>query len=209
MSTATLPSVFALAANERRAAFSPKPAVETLTAQQNDEETLAALRSELKIVKRRIATRKYRANSINSQKEAARIAISRAISSGALVALACENCGAATTEAHHDDYNKPLEVRWLCKKCHASHHQAQKPHCGNGHPWIAENIYVSPGGNRQYCLTCKRIRDERRGGNQREVKRLTSRISQLERLISGCADYFKSKSDAAAMKMLQSIEEVL
>lgn len=31
----------------------------------------------------------------------------------------CENCGGHTfTDAHHEDYNKPLEVNWLCYNCH-------------------------------------------------------------------------------------------
>ena len=30
----------------------------------------------------------------------------------------CEICGAPIAEAHHDDYSKPWEVRWLCKRHH-------------------------------------------------------------------------------------------
>ena len=30
----------------------------------------------------------------------------------------CEICGALDVQAHHRDYSKPLDVRWLCKKHH-------------------------------------------------------------------------------------------
>jgi len=34
----------------------------------------------------------------------------------------CQDCGVFATEkplsAHHEDYNKPYSVEWLCNKCH-------------------------------------------------------------------------------------------
>lgn len=44
--------------------------------------------------------------------------VQRAVKSGKLVRLPCEICGDLITEAHHDDYNKPFAVRWLCKRHH-------------------------------------------------------------------------------------------
>jgi ribosomal protein S27AE len=35
----------------------------------------------------------------------------------------CEDCGkGCTPNGHHDDYDQPLVVRWLCAKCHMQLH---------------------------------------------------------------------------------------
>lgn len=48
----------------------------------------------------------------------------------------CEACGETpepmrdgrrSVQAHHDDYNKPLEVRWLCQPCHHTWHREHQP----------------------------------------------------------------------------------
>jgi ribosomal protein S27AE len=56
------------------------------------------------------------------EKRAARKKVGNAIRDGRLVKQPCEVCGAKKVQAHHDDYSKPLEVRWLCIPCHAKHH---------------------------------------------------------------------------------------
>jgi hypothetical protein len=38
---------------------------------------------------------------------------------GRITQTPCEHCGIEERlEMHHDDYSKPLEVRWLCVPCH-------------------------------------------------------------------------------------------
>lgn len=60
----------------------------------------------------------------------------RAIRSGKLAnpqqCSVCESTerftdGRTAIQAHHDDYNKPLEVRWLCQKCHFEWHSKNQP----------------------------------------------------------------------------------
>ncbi len=41
---------------------------------------------------------------------------------GKIKAQPCEICG-AKADGHHDDYSKPLEVRWLCRKHHMMEHR--------------------------------------------------------------------------------------
>lgn len=34
----------------------------------------------------------------------------------------CEVCGELKTERHHDDYNKPLDIKYFCRKHHVEYH---------------------------------------------------------------------------------------
>lgn len=52
----------------------------------------------------------------------ARKALNHAVAAGRVVAQPCEACAAQKAQAHHDDYSKPLEVRWLCAPCHSKLH---------------------------------------------------------------------------------------
>lgn len=57
----------------------------------------------------------------NREKRHAHRAVLRAVANGTLTRKGCEVCGAYAL-AHHDDYPKPLDVRWLCPKHHGRHH---------------------------------------------------------------------------------------
>lgn len=50
-------------------------------------------------------------------------AVGHAIRIGTLVRLPCIRCGAEKSIAHHEDYDKPLEVVWLCQPCHKQRHK--------------------------------------------------------------------------------------
>lgn len=69
------------------------------------------------------------------QDENAQSLVWKAIQRGILVPAPCEQCGETgvfkdgrnKVQAHHDDYNKPMEVRWLCQKCHHEWHKTNTP----------------------------------------------------------------------------------
>lgn len=48
--------------------------------------------------------------------------VRRAIEKGVLVRLPCSSCGSDKSQAHHADYSKPLDVTWLCRRCHDQRH---------------------------------------------------------------------------------------
>lgn len=61
---------------------------------------------------------------INRFKINARFRVTNAIRRGKMIrGTKCEVCGKeGKMEAHHDDYKKPLEVKWLCDICHRHEH---------------------------------------------------------------------------------------
>ena len=66
--------------------------------------------------------RRYVKDPVLRVRYAARWAVRRAVASGALVRNPCEVCGNPKAQGHHDDYSKPLVVRWLCASHHREHH---------------------------------------------------------------------------------------
>ena len=53
-------------------------------------------------------------------------AVTRAIRSGVIVRQPCCKCSSLKSLAHHEDYDKPLDVVWLCQPCHKQRHKELK-----------------------------------------------------------------------------------
>lgn len=69
--------------------------------------------------RRNALMRKYTKDPTLRVRHIARWKVTRAVKSGRLVKQPCEVCGLTAVQAHHDDYSKPLDVRWLCITHHA------------------------------------------------------------------------------------------
>jgi len=76
---------------------------------------------------RKAAKLRYQRNrrAEHPEKCAAYRAVARALRSGELTRQPCMYCGAGNAQAHHDDYAKPLDVKWVCFKCHREREHRQ------------------------------------------------------------------------------------
>lgn len=64
-------------------------------------------------------------NDPDPKKDTARIAVMHALRAGEIAKPSyCEMCfEECWPQAHHNDYNRPLKINWLCSSCHTDIHQ--------------------------------------------------------------------------------------
>lgn len=62
----------------------------------------------------------------NPQKVWAHQCLRSALNRGLIEKESCEVCGSAEVDAHHDSYDKPMDVRWLCRRHHKAEHRRLK-----------------------------------------------------------------------------------
>ena len=68
--------------------------------------------------------RAFRRTADGRRRDRARELVREHIMSGRLTRQPCSMCNYEITEAHHEDYSKPLEVEWLCVAHHRKRHSA-------------------------------------------------------------------------------------
>ncbi len=70
---------------------------------------------------------KFKWSERNKKKRHVAIAVNNAVRDKKITKPdSCQECGKVNCriEGHHDDYTKPMEVRWLCSTCHRAWHKA-------------------------------------------------------------------------------------
>lgn len=85
-------------------------------------EHIDVIREQKKEYMRRWRLKNNKANKY-PEKEAVRRKTRQAISKGELIKLPCLVCGEIKVEAHHEDYSKPFDVIWVCRKHHNQYHK--------------------------------------------------------------------------------------
>lgn len=110
-----------LNANHRKRCQDPK-----YSKKMSEKSLLWARKNKDKVKETKAIYRKtHTQGKVNPFKNRARVALRNAVHSGKISKPnQCEKCGwIGTLDGHHEDYNKPLEVVWLCRICHGREHR--------------------------------------------------------------------------------------
>ncbi len=75
--------------------------------------------------KKKVYAAIYRSIKKYPDRQKARVSVMEAVKKGELIRpKRCPCCNKKKlVQAHHTDYTKPLEVKWLCRGCHADEHK--------------------------------------------------------------------------------------
>ena len=84
-------------------------------------------RAKLPDRKEKVAEYQRRGREKNPGKDRARRMLNYHLRAGNITRQPCEVCGSIDgIEAHHDDYSRPLNIRWLCFRHHRMEHGQYK-----------------------------------------------------------------------------------
>lgn len=128
-------------------------------------------------------TERYRDDAEYRKKVKARSRVGMRERRGSLPKESCEICGDPAAQKHHDDYDRPLDVRWLCVKCHGAEHypdvakgwgHSGKEWC-SGHQEFLPVQEFAPG--ESYCRACRA--DYARDYNRRRREDVATRMARL------------------------------
>ncbi len=73
--------------------------------------------------KKALALRSRQYRKLHIEKVRARNIVSYAIRKGVLIRGCCAVCRRPKAQAHHENYNNPFAIVWLCKKHHMERHR--------------------------------------------------------------------------------------
>ena len=59
----------------------------------------------------------------DARRSSAHSKVASAVKSGLIKRKPCERCGSVKSMAHHESYDKPLQVTWYCQPCHKRRHK--------------------------------------------------------------------------------------
>jgi len=99
---------------------------------------------------------------------------------GLLEKQICEGCGSESAEKHHDDYDEPLKIRWLCRECHMAEHNENRLFKPPPDQYYGLRSNRSNHRIRRKYLGCVRVGDVREL-SEREIEELQAHVERCRR----------------------------
>lgn len=125
----------------------------------------------------------------NPEKRHAHSKVNYALRKGILIKSPCVKCGNENVQAHHSDYSQPLNVTWLCAKCHGLEHREEKNRDKDYRPKLIMKGGVKRNPNSTYFTLFEEVNNLRnKGVSYRDIaKILNISCSQAFKIYNNCS----------------------